>query len=145
MSASLNPALSTPQPALTVAPAALQPRARDRCAGVGPEPGRDHPARTLRGRSCNRTMRACLYRGALLPLAHAISCALGRLGLTNSRLRRRSLPSESPVLPGQRRSGPVALQSPRLLELDPSPAPTPPTLQYTSQRACQPKFIKNYN
>ncbi len=42
----------------------------------------------------------------------------------------------------------------RLLELDPSPAPTPPTLQYTSPRAGQPnifsffsstiKFISNF-
>ncbi len=36
----------------------------------------------------------------MLPLAHAASCALARLGLTSSRLGKRSLPSESPVLPG---------------------------------------------
>ncbi len=80
-------------------PAALQARAWARYAGVGPEPSRDHPARTRRRRSCNRvsvTVLACLLRvqadrGALPPLAHAL-CALGRLGLTSSGLRRRSLP-----------------------------------------------------
>jgi hypothetical protein len=137
---------ASPQPMHTGrTPAALQARAGARYAGVGPEPGRIHPARTRRGRSCNRgsvTVRACLNRCAMLPLAHAASCALGRLALTSSRLRRRSLPSESPVLPRPRRSGPVALPSPRLLELDPSPAPPPPTLQYTSPRAGQP-YINN--
>ncbi len=110
----------------------------------GPRARPDHPARTRRGRSCNSgpvAVRACPFRCTLLPLAHATSCALGRLGLTSSRLKRRSLPSEFPVLPGPRRSGPVTLPSLRLLELDPSPAPTPPTLQYTSLRAGQPVVV----
>jgi hypothetical protein len=64
VAASLSPALGMPCPALTVVqsfretypkpppafmhtgrtPAALHARAGARCAGVGPEPGRDHPA-----------------------------------------------------------------------------------------------------
>jgi hypothetical protein len=75
-------------------PAALHARAGARCAGLGPEPGRDHPARTRRGRTCNRiavAVRGLLPRDALLPLGH-YSCTLGRLGMTSSRLRSAPFP-----------------------------------------------------
>ncbi len=151
MAASLSPALSSPCPTLTVVqsfretyprpppavmhagriPTALQARAGARYAGVGPEPGWVNPARTRRGRSCNRDAVAVRHRLPMVCAAAAGTLIVypGMPKLDKISFRERSHPSEYPVLTGLRQSESVALSSLRLLELDPSPAPTPPTLQ----------------
>jgi hypothetical protein len=128
-------------------PAALQARARARYAGVGPEPGRVHPAQTRQGRSCNRKAVAVrVSRPKVCAAAVGIRVVFpGLPKFDKISFRDRSHPSESPVLTGQRRSELVALSSLRLLELDPSPAPTPPTIQYTSPRAGQPNTSFRWN